>query len=260
LLRLMHTKRNKSMKTLKQIFLVSLLSGLNLVILFAFSSCSINDAKAVKGNGNVTTVSYNVTDFRQLDLSGMYSVTLAKGDTPSLVVETDENLQKLILNKVEDNVLKVYSEKEVFYRPTRMHIYITYRDLERLNTSGACEVKSQDTIVGQDFQLDLNGASTINLSLEVYEMKTNVSGASTLTLSGSVKEHSISFSGAGTLDAENLVAEVTRIKLSGAGSATVNALKLLDADLSGIGSISYIGEPLSKIVKNSGLGSINKEE
>ncbi len=256
----MHTKRNKHMKTLKQILLVSLLSGLNLLILFAFNSCSVNDAKAVKGNGNVTTVSYNVTDFRQLDLSGMYSVTLAKGDTPSLVVETDENLQKLILNKVEDNVLKVYSEKEVFYRPTRMHIYITYKTLESLNTLGACEVKALDTIMGQDFFLNLNGASTIDLSLKVNRMNTDVSGASSLNLSGSVNEHTISLSGAGDLSAENLATEVTRIKLSGAGSATVNALELLDAELSGIGSISYIGEPRTKIVKSSGLGSIKKEE
>lgn len=246
------------MKTMKTT-IAAIFTALALTaMLTMLTNCTFSDARVVKGDGNITTMHYNVTDFQNLDLSGMFSVTLNQGDTPSLVVETDENLQELIKNKVEDNTLKIFSEKEVVYRPTKMNLYITYKNLESIRSAGACEVVANQPITGGRFSMELSGAADVKIEVELEEMKTIASGASSLKLWGIAKKHVVDMSGAGSIDAANLVTQTTQIALSGAGSATVNAREVLEASLSGIGSIRYTDEPVTKVFNTSGLGSIKK--
>jgi hypothetical protein len=246
------------MKTIKTTAAALFTALVYAAMLTMLSNCTFSDARVVKGDGNITTMNYNVTDFQNLDLTGMFSVTLNHGDTPSLVVETDENLQDLIKNKVEDNTLKIFSEKEVVYRPSKMNLYITYKSLEGIKSAGACEILATQPIKGGRFAMELSGAADIKLEVDVEELKTIASGASSLKLSGLARQHTIDMSGAGNIEAANLITQTTKIVLSGAGSAIINASQVLDASLSGIGSIRYVDEPVSKVFNTSGLGSIKK--
>jgi hypothetical protein len=53
----------------------------------------------------------------------------------------------------------------------------------------------------------------------------------------------VEISGTGTYLAENLESREVNIDVAGAGSAIVNAKEKLDAEISGIGSVEYVGHP-----------------
>jgi len=66
-------------------------------------------------------------------------------------------------------------------------------------------------------------------------------------------------SGAGGLDAFDLKAEYARIRISGVGGADIYVTKELDAKISGLGDVTYRGNPANIDKSVSGLGTIQED-
>jgi hypothetical protein len=67
----------------------------------------------------------------------------------------------------------------------------------------------------------------------------------------------LSLSGVGSFNGEDLKVKQAKVRNKGVGSAVVNVSEQLDASISGLGSIEYIGSPqVTESVK--GLGEIKK--
>ncbi len=239
------------MKPLKHKFLLT-------TVLFAFllNTGCINEVNTLKGDGNLTTMNHDIGYFNKLDLRGMFNVILKEGKEESLVIETDDNLHQHINIEIKNNVLHINSDRDIMLRPSKMDIRITYTDLENLSSGGACNLTGKTTIRAESFTLDISGAAAGELNFETENLETNVSGASSITLTGYANSHKVTLSGASKLMAKNLNTEKTLINLSGAGAANIYATQLLDASLSGVGSIKYEGNPKTRLTNVSGIGSI----
>ncbi|MBC7333857.1 MAG: DUF2807 domain-containing protein, partial [Actinobacteria bacterium] len=70
----------------------------------------------------------------------------------------------------------------------------------------------------------------------------------------------ISISGVGSYDAKELESRNCKIVISGTGKATVNVSETLDINMSGIGSINYIGNPSVTQSITTGGGTIRRIE
>jgi len=60
---------------------------------------------------------------------------------------------------------------------------------------------------------------------------------------GSCDEQEISLTGAGNYDAAKFKSKVTKVSLTGVGSATVWATENLEVTVTGVGNIEYYGNP-----------------
>ena len=88
-------------------------------------------------------------------------------------------------------------------------------------------------------------------------LRINLTGAGNIAPVGQVDNLELVVSGAGNFAGENLVCKNATVYVRGVGNATVNATDTLDAHVSGVGSILYIGDP--KVTKEmTGVGTINK--
>ncbi len=222
-----------------------------------FSQCSFADGKVIKGDGHVVTTTHPVDDFEAIELQGAFNnVVLVRGNDLVITMETDENLQDLYTIEVTNGVLSISSERETILNPTRMDLTIVYPRLHSLRIGGACKLSSDGKVVAESFTLDISGAADLELEVDARSMRTQVSGAGNLNLHGQAGTHSIRLSGASNLDAKDLITDETSISLSGAGSATVHAATRLQASLSGIGKITYHGNPAETVIDKSGLGSV----
>lgn len=228
---------------------------LMVVMPLGLTGCTWSD-DVVKGDGNVVVRTVEVASFNAIDLGGMFDVTLEPGSDLTVTVQTDENLQELVTIEVRGEVLNISNERNTVLRPTEMKVHIVYPALERIRVGGACKINSDQVLESEDMELEISGAASIDLAVDVKSLFTKVSGAGDITLEGQATTHRLILSGASNLDAENLVTRETDVKLSGAGSAHVNATGTLKANLSGIGSIRYWGDPSETIFDKSGLGSI----
>ncbi len=66
----------------------------------AFSGCSmVSLGRQLRGSGNVTTEQREVTAFTAITVSGVGEVVITQGDTDRLTVETDDNLQGVMIRQ-----------------------------------------------------------------------------------------------------------------------------------------------------------------
>jgi hypothetical protein len=77
-------------------------------------------------------------------------------------------------------------------------------------------------------------------------------------LKGTCKDLQVNLTGVGSVANADLVSENCRASVNGVGSAEVNVTGELDASVTGVGKVSYKGNPrkLSKSV--SGLGGVDE--
>lgn len=225
------------------------------MLILGLQSCGF-DANAIKGDGNVISVEEKLDAFNEIDASGMFKIFLVKGDEPNIRIETDENIHEYIGFSVKRNKLELEMESNHVYRPTRLHVFITTDKLDKINLSGATSLEADYTLASEELLLHVSGAGDIDLDVDVDKLMTKVSGAGSIGITGSADEHDVTLSGAASMKCVDLVTRITTIKLSGAGSADVFATEMLDANLSGVGSIRYAGEPDQTRISKTGIGSI----
>ena len=103
-------------------------------------------------------------------------------------------------------------------------------------------------------QIDGSGSTTIP-TVTTQSFTAQLSGDGALQISGTTTDQTIDISGSGEYDGENLESKMAVIRSDGTGEATVQVSDTLDANISGSGSITYIGNP-TVTQNNSGSGKV----
>ncbi|MDR3679658.1 MAG: DUF2807 domain-containing protein [Flavipsychrobacter sp.] len=228
-----------------------------LVLVLSLSSCMRN---VISGSGVQVTDMRSVKSFNAIEIGGAMDVTVNQQDgaTPSIQLYGYENLLKYIKTEVKNNTLSVYTvEGTELNTDQKIKVVITLPSMSSLSLSGATDGVIHGIVKGNDFKLEVSGASDVVAdNVSVTNFSTEISGAAKVKVNGgTVESANYELSGAAVLNAFNLVTNTTTVELSGTGIANVNAQKTLDAHLSGIGAIRYKGHPAVTSEK-SGIGSI----
>lgn len=220
---------------MKRIILVAIAL---LVMPHAFSSCRFI-GKGVQGSGNIKTEKRTLAPFKSVEASGAYEVRVACQQAQSFEIEGDDNILPIIKTEVRDGVLRINNENG--YHPTKgIIIRIAVPDLEKFASEGAGDIRITDV---------KNEKITITST-----------GAGDIQVSGQTKVAEISSTGAANINTENLHAERAKVTLSGAANVDVYASQQLEATVSGVGSVTYSGNPPVVNKHVSGIGSVNKKE
>ncbi len=187
---------------------------------------------------NVTKESRNVSGFEEVELRGVGNLSIEQTGSESLSVEAEEDILPKLASKVVNNRLIIASKPNTAIHTTRQINYsLTVKDLSALKVSGSANVEA-------------DGIDTDWLAV-------TLSGTGDVKIGGKADIQEINILGSGNYRAEDLESKVTRIDVKGTGAAVVNVSEELDAEISGIGSVEYIGDPNVKQDVN-GLGRISK--
>jgi len=231
----------------------SIFSMILMVVLFSACDTLVREV----GNGNMITKEIEVDDFKEIIVSGNFEIMLIAGDKAGVSLTADENLHEFIEISTNGDRLVIETLANLD-SDDGLSLYITYTELTAIEIGGAATLESEETIDGEYLNISMSGAGALDLSLNLNALKLSVSGAGSVELSGRADEQNISMSGAGGLDAYELESKICKVQISGVGSANINVTEKLDASVSGVGGISYIGNPEEVISDVSGLGSISK--
>ena len=228
-------------------------------LLVGLGSCRHFLGKRIRGSGNIKTEERSVNSFKEVEVSGAAKVMVTQGDKSAVKVEADDNLLQYI--EVFQEGDKVYiKEKDGFnLRPSGdINIYLTSPVYRSISASGACDIIGQNKISTTDeLSLHLSGAGDIKMDVDAPRLGAEVSGSGNITLKGQTKDVNLELTGAGHAHCFDLMAENTKVDITGAGSAEVYASVKLTADVSGAGDVSYKGNAeVSQSV--SGAGSVKK--
>ncbi len=199
-----------------------------------------------------------VSPFTAIYASGALKIFITQGNDHKLRLEGEASDLELIKSEVKNGKLRIYKDKKGHHDMEEVRVYITFKDLESLQVSGASQVTSENVIKTKDFNFSLSGASKADLQVESSNFDADISGASKVSLSGKTNRHKISTSGAVKYNAVDFDAAVVHVDASGASKIDLAASKELVANSSGATKIKYIGSPEKVNVKSSGAGSVSK--
>lgn len=226
--------------------------------LVSLSACNLTLVEE-RGNGNIITESRELSEFSSIDLRGGYEVHLTEGNEPGLEIETDDNLLSYIKTSVQGDKLIVESTARIV-SAHGIVVNITYTDLEKVHVSGAVTLENFGTIAGESMNLSVSGAAEVELRVDVQELNVHTSGAGSISLKGEAQRANLQLSGAGGIEAYSLTTSYCDVQVSGVGGAEVYVTEELRAQVSGIGSISYKGNPSNVSPRVSGLGSVDSAD
>jgi len=221
---------------------------------------SDNNTSKTNGNGKIISSERTISPFHEIELDGVFNVILSQG-TENLKIETDENLQSLILTSVENNILKVKMKDSAnIGKMTKINVYISFNDVSKITTTGVGTLKNNGKLNFKNIELQCNGVGATTLNFEAKNLNVNSETVGALTLSGEAKEATINQNGVGAIQAFNLKTENLNLHSEGIGTAEVFASAELNINVSGIGGVVYKGHPKIKNIKSEGIGKVQSAD
>ena len=214
-------------------------------------------------NAKAQTTTRAVSDYNGIECNGPFNVTIKIDGTESLTLDIDAAVEKEVVTKVEDGILKV--ELKDWWKNhrdiKRANVYISAKSLSYLGSSGSGNaVLAAGSITGQHAKIAVSGSGNLKSAVKAETLQISVSGSGNAVLEGSGNAADIRVSGSGEINAKQLRVQTVEASISGSGSVDIVADEAVSARISGSGSLNYSGN--AKIVsdKHSGSGRISKND
>lgn len=126
-----------------------------------------------------------------------------------------------------------------------------------LTVSGGVELDANLPEV-KTFTLRVDGAIDGDIAFGTLDtLDVEINGAGSIELDGSCGKADITVNGAGTIEADDLLCTDANVEINGAGSCEIYVSGTLDAEVDGIGSIRYRGNPAHVNRSGGGISSVS---
>ncbi|QTV06257.1 head GIN domain-containing protein [Faecalibacter bovis] len=235
-----------------------------------FSSCSV-DLNGKKSNDIEESLTYTdrnaikenrkVSNFEHVDISSAFNVVVSDNDfNGNVVVSAPDYAMEKIVTKVVNGTLKVYVDGSLSMKNgEKLEITFPHRKLRDIKLSGASKLVAKHAMKLDKLDVNLSGASSLDLNVISNSINLENSGASKFILKGNAKDFEVKVSGASKIEAEELKASKVRINASGASSAKIWAVDNLIVDASGASKVYVIKQNgLKKSINTSGASKVSE--
>ncbi|HSU27381.1 MAG TPA: head GIN domain-containing protein [Chitinophagaceae bacterium] len=202
-------------------------------------------------------------NFHGIHVSNAFDVYLSQGSEEAVAVSASETeYRDRIKVEVKDGILRIsYDNKLKWQGNKKLKAYISFKDINSLDISGACDVIVSGTIKTEVLVITLEGASDLKGNFVVKQnFSIDLEGASDMNVTGGSADNvTIRASGASTFKGFDLVTNICDAKASGASDISITVNKELSAHASGASDVQYKGDAVMKDMKTSGAGSVSKK-
>jgi phage shock protein PspC (stress-responsive transcriptional regulator) len=209
-------------------------------------------------NSAYTDEQRTVEPFREIEISGNIELEFTQDSAKSVKVSAPENSIGQVITKVENGVLKVYSEKVFMNRSIRL--FVSNDSLYSMKASGASRVRTTNTLNAKSLDIEASGASNVKMDLNISSVvDVEANGASYCDLDGTANLIKVDASGASKVEADQLKAVNAETEANGASKIRVYSTGKLDADASGASTIKYGGSPVNINKSESGASEVKAD-
>lgn len=228
-------------------------------LLFASCNFSVNSNSGIKGNGNITTENRSVPqDFKYIKSKNGIRVIVEQSDIKSISVETDSNIQKNVITKVENGVLIIESDTSFNTEETPI-VRVAMPIINGLSANSASEITSKGTLITDNIEVKSSSGSEINIKVEADAITLDSSSGSTIEVNGKALKLETSSSSGSEINAKNLLTNEVISKTSSGSSTSVYPIVKLEAKASSGSSINYYKTPKTLSKEESSGGSVDQE-
>ena len=213
-------------------------------------------AQSEIGNGNVQEENRKLSGFTAIEVTDGIDVVLLQAESEKVVVKADENLLDNIETVVSGNTLKI-SAKGSIRRAKAFDVYVTVKNLERLEASSGSDVATKETVNLDEVVIRMSSGSDLDMSLNARQLTCKLSSGSDANLSGKVEILMAEAHGGSDISAKKLATKKCTLKAHGGSDASINVTGELDIEAHGASDIYYTGNPTVLSKKASGGSDIH---
>ncbi|OGO18584.1 MAG: hypothetical protein A2Z15_05200 [Chloroflexi bacterium RBG_16_50_11] len=232
-------------------------------------------------SGPITTQQYSFTDFTGIDIGHAFELVVTPSENYSIAITAGENVLKNIDVHKDGSTLVIdidgWTDIWFFSWQSSPKVTITMPVLNELKLSGASQANVHGFKSSHDFDLELSGASELDIDMETGDFAADISGASQINgrliaansdmelsgasqmnLTGSGVDIRIHGSGASKVDMIGFAVNDADIEFSGASYASLTINGRMNVSLSGASKLEYAGSPTLGDIETSGASSIEQ--
>jgi hypothetical protein len=225
--------------------------------------------------GPVTTRTYDFTDFTGIEVGHAFELEVAPSDNYSITITGREGILDRVDVTKSGSTLKIDTDTWFLTWHSTPKVTITMPSLQRLNLSGAARGDARGFKSSSDFEVELTGASHLDMDMGAGAFRAQISGASSLsgelettssdialsgasniTLTGFGGDLAIDASGASRAKLAGYPVNDAGVELSGASSAELTVSGRMDVDLSGASKLEYYGDATLGTIDISGASDL----
>ena len=230
-----------------------------LAVALLIPGLSVGCAGTVTGSGNLTTETFDISDFTKVEAQSGFQIEVTQSSTFSIEVTADDNVHEFIEVEKSGDTLGIRLRGNRYYRSVTIEAKITMPELYKIELSGGSQASITGFSSSHDFEADMSGGSQLSGEITAGDANFELSGGSQVTLEGEGDDLVIDASGGSQFELEDFPIDNATIHLSGGGRATVNVSSTLDVDLSGGSRVIYVGEPTQVNIEASGDSTVSKK-
>jgi hypothetical protein len=202
-----------------------------------------------------------VGQFNAIVVSSSIDLFLSQSSTPAVAVSAnDVKYRDLIVTEVKNNTLYIsYKSKGTDFGAKNLRAYVAATTLNRIEASGACDVKVEGSLKANDLEINISGSSDFKGEVTAQNLKLIASGSSDFLINGSATNLRVDISGASDVKGYDLITDYCEASASGASDINITVNKELKVKASGASDVSYKGNGMVKEVSTSGASDVKKK-
>lgn len=205
----------------------------------------------------------NHTGFTSIDVSGAIDLYISQGTEDAVAVSASSSeIIGRIRTEMRGNTLRIYFDGKGLnwkkWGNHKMKAYVTFKNLNEVEASGACNVKVSGTVKVDQFKIEMSGASDFKGAMDVANLQLEATGASRIIVNGVANKVNVNANGASDIRGYDLNADMAKVDASGASVVRLTISKELNASASGASAIYYKGEGLIRDINTSGGATIKR--
>jgi hypothetical protein len=202
----------------------------------------------------------DVEGVTRLKVNGAFNLYLYQGDLESMRIEGNEDLVKKLKVDQQGDILELSLEEENMrlFGKEGIQVHLTLAELRQLQFEGAGNIQSRGQFDVTDFWVNGNGVGNIELELDADKVTAKLNFVGNMVLKGFADQFDLTNEGVGNIDASQLSVQKATVNSSGIGAVSVHCEGELSLKVSGIGTVSYTGNPTIVYENISGIGKVNR--
>ncbi len=224
---------------------ISLAAVAATVLILAGCDMQVAPLSTITGSGHLREEMREVGDLHGVELRGRGTVVVAQGSTDRLRLVAEDNLLPLIEIPVEGHVVRIgFRDGSRRIEPTQPITYfVSLRTPTEATLSGLGRITASH-LRADALALTLSGSGSITVQdLAAQSLAVHLSGSGTVVLASHVDRQQVDISGSGAYRAQDLASRDAAATVPGSGTAVLRVSSHLRAEISGAGSIRYVGDP-----------------
>ena len=187
------------------------------------------------------TISKDVGDFHELKVYDLMEVNLIQSDENKVVIKGDHTDDVKIINN--NGKLKLRMETDTRFRGEDTYIEVYFKNIRVIDANEGSYVVGNEMIEQDKIELRAQEGGRIKVGLTVDFTKVKAVTGGVINASGLSKSQEIKINSGGIFEGRELQTKETKIGITAAGEADVNASDRVEIRVTAGGDVTVYGNP-----------------